>query len=306
MVKNIFRGQFFLISLFLFILTIPFSVTAETNPESQDLGTIELFRTTGNLTIGGFSIKDSTYFYGYENENGVSIQYGNTNKLIPKEALVKVESNENVSGLFEFETADTQVLAKGTTLYKEAGEGSPSGTILNETDYPVYEESNGHPVIYLGNVAFHLSDIESSAVEGTADAELSETVEGEENTSITKETEASSDKAASGEREDDTSVVDNGTTEAEPSKDAEKQDGASSEEEAVDPVQEEEQSGTALTQEEEKKVDTKSLNKVTVQSVNPWDGSEAGYFKVTDTTTVYDNRGNGALRPMGQLEEGQV
>src|SRR5690625_2873467 len=41
--------------------------------------------------------------------------------------------------------------------------------------------------------------------------------------------------------------------------------------------------------------------------VNPWNGVSSNYFKVTtDNLVVYDNRGNGPLKPVGKLKKGQV
>lgn len=40
---------------------------------------------------------------------------------------------------------------------------------------------------------------------------------------------------------------------------------------------------------------------------DPWSGAKADYFKVTtDNLTVYDNRGDGPLKPVGKLKKDQV
>ncbi|WP_153463361.1 hypothetical protein, partial [Sediminibacillus terrae] len=281
----------FFIYLFLFSMVIfPHAFMA------SESNKVEVLYSEKPLNINNqFVINPNTYFFGTViDKEKINIQFGDGQISIPSEDIKKAEMPTDNISTFQSLPSNAEYklveIKPEAIIYPKDVTGEKKVTALEKiSEYPVYKSENGKNIIYIGNVAFYLTNNGSRALVQKAGEELSVI-------------------------EEDTKIADAGTEEG-PTNESVNQDGIYSKGEPIaeeeESISEEEIDTNNLekidpVQEEEKKLEDQSSMKMTIQSVNPWDGSEAGYFKVTDTTTVYDNRGNGALRPMGQLEEGQV
>ncbi|SDK61388.1 mannosyl-glycoprotein endo-beta-N-acetylglucosaminidase, partial [Sediminibacillus albus] len=125
-------------------------------------------------------------------------------------------------------------------------------------------------------------------------------------------TEDDSSKTTGGETETTTTEEQLTSEDPEEPKQDSEEPAVSGEEGTEEPtIDSNEELNTEVSESEgEKEVQSETEQTVLVQatanSTDPWDGVISDYFKVTTTTTVYDNRGSGSLRPMGQLKQGQV
>ncbi|QTN00776.1 hypothetical protein ERJ70_16710 [Sediminibacillus dalangtanensis] len=318
----LFYCNILLLSFVLIFIPFNIDVAAQTSEENE---TYNLYCTNEKIELNdSVSMNKDVCLYGKENNDQLLIQFHNDYREIPLDKLTKKSTEKSSLNLQQ--ESHLLIINSGTSIYLDKECRTLSGIFLKETEYPVYEDNEGGLIIYIGDVPFYLANDE--------DVTFPKAQENEEVTNEKETTDSSSDETSIVETEQGSSK---GTTEelseepvvqekTDPEETAIDEDAGmeSSEKESVSETepdtstdksseelnQEETSSTVASTstkeEEKEKQLETQSFTKMMVQSVDSWENSDADYFKVTTSTTVYDNRGDGALRPMGQLLEGQV
>lgn len=278
------------VSIVLMILAIVFQsfgpVVASANSEEANSNEEKLYQATEEIvTEAGITLYKDTFMYGVdsEEEGFTQVQVGDTFVNVSKESLLEVDSSEDQIPLFydanQLESAEVQNFTKDQVLYGLYPNEEPRIQLTEDMELPVYQNEFELQVVYIGNTAFYLNELDRESALDSLEALLSE--------DATEESEKEEVEVI----EDESEVV--------------------AEEEAVVDSEEEVQNEETTTETEEAEAGTlfsASLDeekaRVLSTLANPWKGSSAKYFKTNvDNLTVYSQ---GNTKKLGKLTKGQV
>lgn len=274
-----------LLVVFLLASQIIFPISAFATDSSQD-ETVNLYQVTQEIALdNGITISEGTYLYGVNTSESIKLQFADSYIEIPLESVSIKEAGENTPVYNEYlleETSD-KIFKPGSLGYSSERFESTNLILNEEIAYPFMVNEDGLETILLGNVTFFMKDIIEEIPSNIQD-----------------ETEASSDELV-----EDISSEDADEDSASSNKVVENKSSEQMVEEEIQTVLENEvvESESIQNNKVEKSV---SLFRTAIK-VDPWEGVSSKYFKVSqDNVIVYDNRFEGALRPVGVLEKNQV
>lgn len=307
----------FLVLLIVFIQIItPQTSLAEVKGNTEVTSTPpQLYKANQDVDLeGGITLIEGAYFYAEKVEEELFVQYNDTETIIPLNNAIEIDPNDEITVTYENipeESIELRTFSEDTSIYSLYSNEEGIATIKATTSYPVFEDSFGIEVIYIGNVSFYLSKEDRNM----AEKKLSDSQDSETTNDIPAEEESSSNGQGQIKEEDGASVGEDTVDETESTKNKEDEtedtEISKEEEPKETDVIEEEQENTLEepednTEQEIERSSEQNLMRSFAVAQDPWEGSSAKYFEVTkDDLIVYDNRGS-SLKAVGTLKKGQV
>lgn len=194
-----------LIVFMLFMQTLtPMTIYGAANVTEKDKQ-INLYQVTQSFAIDdSITIEEETLIYGKEvSEDLIEIQYADTYITLPSSNIQGYEGEEeNIPEFVEYESdsdLETIPLELDSSLYSLYPDNAERITVTSDIDYPIYISETGIETVYLGNIAFYLSEEDRELIEElNAEGQPGDSAMAEKDTTEEEQSD-SSEKGSDGE-----------------------------------------------------------------------------------------------------------